>query len=290
MNKKMKLSLIGSLIVGSSLTTILPIVSCSASSDDQAPINLIVNDNNLATASLIANDFLKNELVFAKTAQAQKNIVSQWRLNVNLPQNYIDAIIKPFDFKTSNGKTISGADAIERVVFNSITEIPNSGIIVGPELKVILKDKYTSEKDILIKVGDLGGVLSDLILTFGEEQASIWARLNLSVGLQNASDINQGGSRNKQQEMLDSWQIGSQVEEYHDQSLDHAIGRLLFDLDGVVLDGSQVIESITFNSKTTLPPTGEFIVGPQLKFNFKPEYSWTQDLVIEVSNLTVKAL
>ncbi|MGL5640351.1 MAG: hypothetical protein ACRDCD_01710, partial [Mycoplasmoidaceae bacterium] len=64
MNKKIKLSLLGTLVAGSALAITLPIVSCSGStSEDQTITNIVgVDGISLTNTEFVVNVGLKDEL------------------------------------------------------------------------------------------------------------------------------------------------------------------------------------------------------------------------------------
>ncbi|MGL4616913.1 MAG: hypothetical protein ACRCUM_01620, partial [Mycoplasmoidaceae bacterium] len=102
MNKKVKLSLLGILMASSVLTIILPIVSCSASSEEEEIITnntLFANEDDLKAVEKSVAKLLKYELEFVKTNQAQKNIVNEWKENEMINSAYIDAIKNRLNFK-----------------------------------------------------------------------------------------------------------------------------------------------------------------------------------------------
>ncbi|MGL4617387.1 MAG: hypothetical protein ACRCUM_04045, partial [Mycoplasmoidaceae bacterium] len=183
MNKKIKLSILGTLIFGSTLTITLPIVSCSASSEKEEIITnnkLFVNENDLKAVEEIITKILKDRLEFAKTNQAQKNIVNEWKENEIIPDAYIKAIKNRLNFKNSDGIDFKGEDVIESVIFYENGILPNVGdTILSPKLKVVLNSKYTSYSNILISSQSLGKVLGDIIPyddegEFGRAIAKLW--------------------------------------------------------------------------------------------------------------------
>ena len=71
MNKKIKLSLLGTLIAGSALAVTLPIVSCSTSDNN----TLLVDETSLKNATTIAQNILRGIMEKTTTSVEQKEIV-----------------------------------------------------------------------------------------------------------------------------------------------------------------------------------------------------------------------
>ncbi|MGL4616768.1 MAG: hypothetical protein ACRCUM_00870, partial [Mycoplasmoidaceae bacterium] len=209
MNKKLKLSILGTLIASSTLFIALPIVSCSTSSENNVSKNSILNPNSdeLITASKTVTEFLRDELLFAKTKQAQKNIIGKWKLDNEIPSDYIKSIKNVLNFTDEDGNIVYGLIAIESVTFNSIIKIPdNGGPIFGPKLKVNLKKGYTSEKEILIDVDYLSEALADFKFYSSDEYIVSFATTSVLKPL-----ISNANSRTAQKLVLDSWVIGKEV-------------------------------------------------------------------------------
>ena len=74
MNKKIKLSLLGTLIAGSALAITLPIVSCSASNNNNNN-TLLVDETSLKNATIAAQNILKGIIGAATTSVEQNAIV-----------------------------------------------------------------------------------------------------------------------------------------------------------------------------------------------------------------------
>ncbi|MGL4616914.1 MAG: hypothetical protein ACRCUM_01625 [Mycoplasmoidaceae bacterium] len=281
MNKKMKLSLLGILIIGSFLTITLPLVSCSASSEKEEIINnnkLFANEDDLNAVEESVAKLLKYELEFAKTNQAQKNIVNEWKENEIIPYAYIAAIRNRLNFKNSDGVDFKGEDVIESVIFYENGILPNVGdTILSPKLKVVLKGEYTSNDDILINPQSLGNVLDDII-PYDDEGEFGRAIRNLQINLVNEFDsLN---TRAKQQALLNSWIKDSEMKTSYQNEFKNNVA---FVVGLEPFYGYEVIESITFNSEPKeLPPPGVLTSGPQIKINLKPEYAPKADILIDI--------
>lgn len=70
MNKKIKLSLLGTLVVGSALAVTLPIISCSTSTNN----TLLVDKTSSESATTIAKNILKGKIGVATTSAEQTAI------------------------------------------------------------------------------------------------------------------------------------------------------------------------------------------------------------------------
>ena len=73
MNKKIKLSLLGALVAGSALAVTLPIVSCSASNNNNDN-TLLVDETSLKNATIAAQNTLKG-IIGTATTSAEQNAI-----------------------------------------------------------------------------------------------------------------------------------------------------------------------------------------------------------------------
>ncbi|MGL5640550.1 MAG: hypothetical protein ACRDCD_02790 [Mycoplasmoidaceae bacterium] len=278
MNKKIKLSLLLSLIASSTLAITLPIVSCSSSTEleeEQIVTNktLFVNESDLETAQSFITNLLKDELSFAKTNQAQKNIVNEWK---ELPTASIVAIKNTLNFKNTDGINFSGMDVIENIVFSNKGSVPGpGGNIQGPELQVVLKSEYNSTSDILIQVGSLGKALGDI---FPENDSN--GNFDRAIRKLQENFVNEFRNlktRDEQQAFLNSCAKDSEIKSSYQ---DEFKKNLLFTVDTNIYTANQVIKSITFNSEPkTLPGQGAIVFAPQLKINLKPQFAPNKDIL-----------
>ncbi|MGL5591516.1 MAG: hypothetical protein ACRDCF_02145 [Mycoplasmoidaceae bacterium] len=282
MNKKMKLSLLGILIASSVLTIILPIVSCSASSEEEEIITnntLFANEDDLKAVEKSVAKLLKYELQFTKTNQAQKNIVNEWKENEMINSAYMDAIKNKLNFKNSDGKDFKGIDVIESVIFYNNGEVPSAGgIILSPKLKVIINSKYTSPSDILISSQSLGVALDDITIE-NQSQANDYATIPFNNVFSDAK------TRDEQKELLNSWKIGEEVPGYLDYFFFGEKNFVNFKLGNLSLPSKDVMESVTFYSVPELPNKGESVENIILKINFKLGYDTPQDFMLSTSNI-----
>ncbi|MGL4616986.1 MAG: hypothetical protein ACRCUM_01995 [Mycoplasmoidaceae bacterium] len=118
MNEKLKLSILGTLNASSKLFIALPIVSCSTSSENNVSKNSILNPNfdELITASKKVTKFLRDELLSAKTKQAQKNIIGKWKLENEIPSDYINSFKNVLNFTDEDGNIVNSVNYIESVI------------------------------------------------------------------------------------------------------------------------------------------------------------------------------
>ncbi|MGL4617386.1 MAG: hypothetical protein ACRCUM_04040 [Mycoplasmoidaceae bacterium] len=288
MNKKIKLSLLGIFIVSSSLAITLPIASCSAFSEEEKTINynkLFVNESDLQVVEEIITKILKDRLEFAKTNQAQKNILNEWKKNEIIPQAYIDVIKNRLNFKNSDDIDFKGVDVIESVIFYENGIVPGVGDIISPPtLKVFLKSEYSSFYDILIKPEPLGEVLDDII-PYDDEGEFGRAIVNLQSNLGN--EFKNLSTRAEQQALLNSWAKNKEMKTSYQDEFKKSVA---FVVGIEPFYGDQVIESITFNSEPKkLPSAGQVTLGPQIKINLKSEYAPNTDILIDIGIIGLAA-
>ncbi|MGL5640352.1 MAG: hypothetical protein ACRDCD_01715 [Mycoplasmoidaceae bacterium] len=276
MNKKIKLTLLGTLVASSALAITLPIVSCSASSNELITI-IGIDPNTTQDASNVVTEKLENELSFAKTKEAQKNIVSEWKVGDALPNNYINEIKNELDFKISDSKTISGNDAIQSIVFNSITTIPDTGPIKGPSLKVIFKEKYKPINDITFDANTLGDVLGDVVL--GHTGTNT---LNSRFTTYLINQFNTATTRDAQLALLESWR-GKKA----NQAMITALkGYFNFTIDGNKIDFDVIVKDITFTNVPELPEAGKGYFNVRAKINLNPGYdSPTEFMLFSITKI-----
>ncbi|MGL5591524.1 MAG: hypothetical protein ACRDCF_02185 [Mycoplasmoidaceae bacterium] len=156
MNKKIKLSLLGTLIAGSALAITLPIVSCSASSEETtSDVSLKVKPSVLKETETIITEVLKGEMQALDNFGAQEALAKTWEIGVILKDDQLKLIKDNLNFTDSNNKPYLGNDVIKSVTFNTIIEIKAGEKIFGPELIVTFNDGWTSV-DNIIKVDYLG--------------------------------------------------------------------------------------------------------------------------------------
>ncbi|MGL4617385.1 MAG: hypothetical protein ACRCUM_04035 [Mycoplasmoidaceae bacterium] len=255
-----------------------------ADGDSRTLVSAVLSNLNVAATEI--TEFLKNELVGTKTGQAQRNVVINWQAGSEIPSLYFERVKEILVFKDSKDQLISGDEVIESVIFNNNIEIPNSGVIYGPKLKVILKSEYVSSDDVLIQVGDLGLALDDISFVREHIQGiSLASRAAINVIL---PYFNGAGSREAQQSVLDSFVIGEEAGkiELFFENFNFPGFNLDFKIGDDIFIPEEVIEKITFHNVPELPKTGEFI-SIQLKINFKIGYDPAEDFILKCDDIAI---
>ncbi|MGL5246437.1 MAG: hypothetical protein ACRC8C_02640 [Mycoplasmoidaceae bacterium] len=170
MNKKIKISLIGSLIIGSALMVTLPIVSCSSSTSDESkpleplvpstpnPFFLKVDTQELNNIVINTTNLFKTNFSAEKTREDQEKFADLFKSGSKLAKNsaYEDEI-KKIIFTNAKGEKINGVDVIEEVIITEGIVVNITGdAIKGPTLKISFKLNYISSQDIIVEVGNIG--------------------------------------------------------------------------------------------------------------------------------------
>ena len=142
MNKKIKLSLLGTLIAGSALAVTLPIVSCSASTD----VVLTGTVSTNAGAAYIA--YVKK----GADVTAQQKLVDEGHI---VPAGVdFDALVAAITFKDDADAVVAAVDVIESFVVKTGVKMTSAGVFPsGVVLTVNLKSGYSSVNAIEITVG-----------------------------------------------------------------------------------------------------------------------------------------
>lgn len=151
MNKKIKLSLLGTLIAGSALAVTLPIVSCSASADVALNPTLSTTAGATATAA------------FTAYVQAPANVKDQQELVtkghiINTGTIFTDLLATiTFVQKDDTAVTVLASDAIESFeVTTGVTVSAGVEIPAGVILTANLKSEYSTDAAITITLSTLG--------------------------------------------------------------------------------------------------------------------------------------
>ena len=148
MNKKIKLSLLGTLIAGSALAVTLPIVSCSASTD---VVLTATADKAKATTAVTT------AVAAAADLAAQKAIITLG--NKITTGTVFTALLGSVTFVETDDTTVvvSATDAIESFeVTKGVNVETAKEIPAGVELTVHLKGGYTTDVVLTISLGTLG--------------------------------------------------------------------------------------------------------------------------------------
>ena len=147
MNKKIKLSLLGTLIVGSTLAVTLPIVSCSTSADVVAiDVTATVDAPNASTT-------MKTYLGTVDLATQQRtlklgNIITTGVLFTDL--------VAAVTFVQTNDTTVTVKDIINNFEVTTGATFEAGAPISNVTLTVNLKEGYSSSKAITIDLTSLG--------------------------------------------------------------------------------------------------------------------------------------
>ena len=150
MNKKIKLSLLGTLIAGSALAVTLPIVSCSASTAVVLTHTLVTDADVTATAAFTLD-------VQAADAKGQQAIVTAGHKISTGPT--FDALVALVTFVEKDTTiAVVSKDAIESFEVTTGVTVPAAGdaIPAGTVLTVNLKGEYSTDTTITITLGALG--------------------------------------------------------------------------------------------------------------------------------------
>ena len=152
MNKKIKLSLLGTLIAGSALAVTLPIVSCSASSD----VVLTPSTPDTAKATTAYTTYVAT----GTTAALQQDLVNvEHKIDSGTAGTAFTALLAAVTFteKDDTTVTVAAADAIESFeVTTKVTVTAGSEIPAGLVLTVNLKSGYSTDNAITITLAALG--------------------------------------------------------------------------------------------------------------------------------------
>ena len=153
MNEKIKLSLLGTLVVGSALAVTLPIASCSTSTNNA----LLVDKTSSESATSIAQDILKGIIGVAITSAEQIEIAKTWTIGAEVSLDLSNAIKKALEFTNSSNEKISGDLVDEKITYLTQSTIGSKGeTILGPKLDIILKSEYTISNQLFLEPGQIG--------------------------------------------------------------------------------------------------------------------------------------
>ena len=152
MNKKIKLSLLGTLIAGSALAVTLPIVSCSASADVALTSTVATDVDATATTAMTtfvaaADDFAAQEAILAKGNK------------ITSTDSVFAALAGAYSFAQTEDATVThtGSDVIESFeVTTAVAVATGTAIPAGTILTVNLKSVYTADKTLTITLAGLG--------------------------------------------------------------------------------------------------------------------------------------
>lgn len=210
MNKKLKISILGTLIATSALAITLPIVSCSSSTSNDVKLTLVDESNVTNTVTKSLHDKIQRSGI---TNDEQVQIINSWIVDSSIPESALDSIKDILKFKDGDNKEFGYDDVVKSVTFNSKTVINESGSITSPRLRVNFKDGYTG--NIIIQVGDLGSVVP-IVLTV---DSSIMLGTVIAITNSLTNEMQKDGNKRKQMEIAEKWAIGSEVSREHLDSI-----------------------------------------------------------------------
>ena len=153
MNKKIKLSLLGTLIAGSALAVTLPIVSCSASTA------VVLTPTLSATADADATAAMTTYVAAAADFAAQQEILKKGNKITSTENTVFTALLSAVTFVQKDDTTVpvTAAEAIESFeVTTEVTLTTATEIAAGIILTVNLKGEYSTDAPITITLGALG--------------------------------------------------------------------------------------------------------------------------------------
>lgn len=267
MNKKLKLSLLGTLIATSFLAITLPIVSCSSSTSSDIEL---FTTNDMGELKIYVTELLTSKMEDAKTINDKKNLAKEWSKGKVVPDDVEALFSSNLKLKDSDENEVGYNIAIENITFETEITIPNSGSIPGIKLRVNFKDGYHG--DVWIQTDDLGSIEINYIEDSIENVKnavieSLKKKMKETIGYEN------------QLELADSWKVGSLVPKYVE---DEIRANLIFNYEDVKYD--DVVDSVTFETKT-LVKEGENILGPKIKISFDDQYISQDPIIIETGDL-----
>ena len=153
MNEKIKLSLLGTLVVGSALAVTLPIGSCSTSTNNA----LLVDKTSPERPTSIAQDILKGIIGVAITSAEQIEIAKTWTIGPEVSLDLSNAIKKALAFTTSSNDKITGDLVVEKITYLSESTIRSKGeVMLGPKLDISLKSEHTTSHQLFLEPGQIG--------------------------------------------------------------------------------------------------------------------------------------
>ena len=257
MNKKIKFSLLGTLIVSSSLAMALPIVSCSSSTSEETPTKTLKVD--LGNSSTDATKAITSLFNAKKTFQEQENLLAGWTANAQLDPSvdYLHAVAG-ISFSKSFAPLISGS--------------PTS----TAQLKIIFTKEYLSSANTFIEIGSLGNPVASTELTptlnnSTKDATSAFKKL-----------FDAGTTFYEQKDLLASWAIGKQV----DPTVFEAIKNTITFVNGTAPISFDVAVDRIEISKSFDPLTaGVAPTGAELKIIFKNGYTSSPETIIPISSL-----
>lgn len=272
MNKKIKLSILGTLILTSTLAFTLPIVSCSSSTSNDVELS-ITNEVKKAVENAITNS-LTNKMGEAITKEEKQALADSWKVGDEIPEYAKNSIKDLLIFKGGN-EEFKYDDAVKNVYFETKTQITVDGLIKGPKLRINFKNGYTG--DVTIQTGIIGNISNDYLYM----DASVLNNVTYAVTKILKIEMDKADSYKAQVAQAAKWSVGSEIPEYVLSSIKNILK--FKDSNNKEFGYDEVVKSINFTKSAIIGELGEEIIGPELKVNFKDGYDGT--VIIQVGNL-----
>ena len=275
MNKKIKFSLLGTLIVSSSLAMALPIVSCSSSTSEETPTKTLKVD--LGNSSTDATKAITSLFNAKKTFQEQEDLLAGWTTDAQLDASIITAIRKNIKFTDDTGANIEYVYAVAGISFSkSFAPLISGSPTSTAQLKIIFTKEYLSSANTFIEIGSLGNPVASTELTptlnnSTKDATSAFKKL-----------FDAGTTFYEQKDLLASWAIGKQV----DPTVFEAIKNTITFVNGTAPISFDVAVDRIEISKSFDPLTaGVAPTGAELKIIFKNGYTSSPETIIPISSL-----
>ena len=279
MNKKIKFSLLGTLIVSSSLAMALPIVSCSTSTPEPTPPPTPTKTltTSLGNSAIDATKAISSLFNAKKTFQDQENLLAGWTANAQLDPSVISAIRKNVKFTDDTGATVDYLHAVAGISFSkSFAPLISGSPTSTAQLKIVFTKEYLSSADAFIEIGSLGNPVASTELT-----------PNLNASSKDATSAFQilfdaGKTFYEQEDFLASLAIGNQV----DPSVFEAIKKTMTFVNGATpISFDDVVDKIEISKPFNPLIAGVAPTGAELKVIFKNGYTSSPDTIIPINNL-----
>ena len=279
MNKKIKFSLLGTLIVSSSLAMALPIVSCSTSTPEPTPPPTPTKTltTSLGNSAIDATKAISSLFNAKKTFQDQENLLAGWTANAQLDPSVISAIRKNVKFTDDTGATVDYLHAVAGISFSkSFAPLISGSPTSTAQLKIVFTKEYLSSADAFIEIGSLGNPVASTELT-----------PNLNASSKDATSafkilFDAGKTFYEQEDFLASLAIGKQV----DPSVFEAIKKTMTFVNGATpISFDDVVDKIEISKPFDPLIAGVEPTGAELKVIFKNGYTSSPDTIIPISSL-----
>lgn len=279
MNKKIKFSLLGTLIVSSSLAMALPIVSCSTSTPEPTPPPTPTKTltTSLGNSAIDATKAISSLFNAKKTFQDQENLLAGWTANAQLDPSVISAIRKNVKFTDDTGATVDYLHAVAGISFSkSFAPLISGSPTSTAQLKIVFTKEYLSSADAFIEIGSLGNPVASTELT-----------PNLNASSKDATSAFQilfdaGKTFYEQEDFLASLAIGNQV----DPSVFEAIKKTMTFVNGATpISFDDAVDKIEISKPFNPLIAGVAPTGAELKVIFKNGYTSSPDTIIPIDSL-----